>query len=51
MPIRNVVTRLRTKCGEIKLTAFSADRIQFDDQTCILVVSGDVSSHDPKMIH
>jgi PAS domain S-box-containing protein len=50
-PIRNVVTRLRTKCGEIKLTAFSADRIQFDDQTCILVVSGDVSSHDPKMIH
>ncbi len=50
-PIRNVVTRLRTKCGEIKLTAFSADRIQFDGQSCILVVSGDVSSHDPKTIH
>ncbi len=50
-PIRNVVTRLRTKCGEIKLTAFSADRIQFDGQSCILVVSGDVSSHAPKTIH
>jgi len=49
--IRNVVTRLRTKCGEIKLTTFSADRIQFDGQSCILVVSGDVSSHDPKTIH
>lgn len=50
-PMRNVVTRLRTKCGEIKLTAFSADRIQFDGQSCILVVSGDVSSHVPKTIH
>jgi PAS domain S-box-containing protein len=27
-PIRNVITRLRTKAGEIKLTAYSADRIQ-----------------------
>jgi PAS domain S-box-containing protein len=50
-PIRNVVTRLRTKCGEIKLTAFSADRIQFGGQSCLLVVSGDVSSHLPKTIH
>jgi PAS domain S-box-containing protein len=50
-PIRNVVTRLRTKCGEIKLTSFSADHIQFDEQTCLLVVSGDVSSHAPKTIH
>jgi PAS domain S-box-containing protein len=49
-PIRDVVTRLRTKCGEIKLTAFSADRIQFDGQSCILVVSGDLN-HEPKMIH
>jgi PAS domain S-box-containing protein len=49
-PIRNVVTRLRAKSGEFKLTAFSADRIQFDGQSCILVVSGDVN-HDPKTIH
>jgi PAS domain S-box-containing protein len=41
-PIRNVITRLRTKSGEIKLTAYSADKIQFDGQTCILAVSGDV---------
>jgi PAS domain S-box-containing protein len=49
-PIRNVVTRLRTKSGELKLTAFSADRIQFDGQSCLLAVSGDVN-HDPKTIH
>ena len=47
-PIRNVITRLRTKSGEIKLTAYSADRIQFDGQTCILAVSEDVVTHDPK---
>ena len=38
-PIRNVITRLRTKAGVVKLTAYSADRIQFDGQTCILAVS------------
>jgi PAS domain S-box-containing protein len=41
-PIRNLMTRLRTKSGEIKLTVYSADKIEFDDQTCILAVSGDV---------
>src|SRR5712692_6467908 len=38
-PIRNVITRLRTKSGEVKLTAYSADKIQFDGQSCILAVS------------
>ncbi len=47
-PIRNVITRLRTKSGEIKLTAYSADRIEFDGQTCILALSEDVVTHDPK---
>ncbi len=46
--VRNVITRLRTKSGETKLTAYSADRIQFEGQTCILAVSGDVVIHDPK---
>ena len=50
-PVRNVVTHLRVKSGEIKLTAFSADRIQFDGETCILAVSEDVSIYDPKRIH
>jgi PAS domain S-box-containing protein len=50
-PVRNVVTRLRIKSGEIKLTAFSADRIQFDGEICILAVSEDVSIYDPKRIH
>jgi PAS domain S-box-containing protein len=40
--VRNVVTRLRLRSGEIKLTAYSADRIQFDGQTCILAVSEDI---------
>ena len=47
-PIRNVITRLRTKSGEIKLSAYSADRIQFDGQNCILALSEDVLTHDPK---
>jgi PAS domain S-box-containing protein len=45
-PIRNVITRLRTKSGEVKLTAYSADRIQFDGQSCILAVSEDLPEHD-----
>jgi PAS domain S-box-containing protein len=47
-PIRSVMTRLRAKSGEIKLTAYSADRIEFDGQRCILAVSEDVVIHDPK---
>jgi len=42
-PIRNVMTRLRTKSGEIRTSAYSADKIQFDGQSCILAVSEDVS--------
>ena len=45
-PIRNVITRLRTKSGQIKLTAYSADRIQFDGQPCILAVSEDLPEYD-----
>ena len=41
-PVRNVITRLRNKTGEIRITAYSADKIQFDGQTCILAVSEDV---------
>lgn len=41
-PVRNVITRLRTKAGQIKITAYSVDKIQFDGQTCILAVSEDV---------
>ncbi|MGB9073265.1 MAG: PAS domain S-box protein [Terriglobales bacterium] len=46
-PIRNVITRLRVKSGEIKLTAYSADKIQFEGQACILAVSEDVPAYDP----
>jgi PAS domain S-box-containing protein len=41
-PIRNVLTRLRAKSGELKITAYSADMIQFDGQSCILAVSEDL---------
>jgi PAS domain S-box-containing protein len=50
-PIRNVITRLRTKSGEIKLTAYSADRIQFDGQSCILAVSEDLPEYDKEKVN
>ena len=46
-PIRNVITRLRTKSGEIRITAYSADKIQFDGQTCVLAVSEDLPENNP----
>jgi PAS domain S-box-containing protein len=46
-PIQNVMTRLRTKSGEIKITAYSADRIHFEGQSCILAVSEDLPQVDP----
>jgi len=48
-PIRNVITRLRTKSGEIKITAYSADKIQFDGQSCILAVSEDLPDGDKSL--
>jgi PAS domain S-box-containing protein len=50
-PIRNVITRLRTKSGEIKLTAYSADRMQFDGQSCILAVSEDLPEYDQQKVN
>jgi PAS domain S-box-containing protein len=47
-PVRNVITWLRTKSGEVKLTAYSADRIHFDGQPCILAVSEDLPEYNPK---
>jgi PAS domain S-box-containing protein len=46
-PIRNIITRLRTKSGEIKTTAYSADKIQFDGQSCVLAVSEDLPDFEP----
>lgn len=48
MPIRNVITRIRTKTGDLKLTAYSADRIHFDGEPCILAVSEDLPEFDKK---
>jgi PAS domain S-box-containing protein len=45
-PVRNVITRLRTKSGELKLTVYSAERICFDGQCCIIAVSEDVPEYD-----
>jgi len=41
-----IVTRVRTKSGELKLTSYSADRIQFDGQNCIFAVSEDIRTSD-----
>jgi PAS domain S-box-containing protein len=41
--VRNRITWLRTKSGEVKLTAYSADRIHFDGQPCVVGVSEDLA--------
>ena len=46
VPIRNMMARLRTKSGQIKLTAYSASKIQFEGETCILAISEDVHQYD-----
>jgi PAS domain S-box-containing protein len=46
--VRNKITWLRTKSGEIKLTAYSADRIHFDGQPCVLAVSEDLPEFDQR---
>jgi PAS domain S-box-containing protein len=48
IPVRNVITWLRTKSGEVKLTAYSADRLHFDGQSCVLAVSEDLPEYDQK---
>jgi PAS domain S-box-containing protein len=48
MPIRNVITRIRTKSGDLKLTAYSADRIHFNGEPCVLAVSEDLPEFDKK---
>ncbi len=48
-PIRNLTARLRTKSGDIKTTTYSADKIQFDGQTCVLAVSEDLPSTSAKV--
>jgi PAS domain S-box-containing protein len=48
-PIQNVITRIRTKSGEVKVTAYSADKIQFDGQSCILAVSEDLPVNDKSL--
>ena len=45
-PIRNMMARLRTKSGQVKLTAYSASKIQFEGETCILAISEDVHQYD-----
>ena len=47
-PIRNIIARIRTKSGEVKLTAYSADKVQFDGQPCILAVSEDLLECEPR---
>ena len=46
-PIRNVITRLRSKSGEIKCTAYSADWMQIEGRTCIFAVSQEVLPSEP----
>lgn len=47
--IRNMIALLRSKTGELKVTAYSADRIQFEGENCVLAVSGDVPRLDSNL--
>jgi PAS domain S-box-containing protein len=49
--VRNKITWLRTKSGEVKLTAYSADRIHFDGQPCILAVSEDLPEYNQHKVN
>jgi PAS domain S-box-containing protein len=51
VPIRNVVARLRTKSGDLKLTTYSADKIHFDGQDCVLAVSEDMPKYERQQIN
>jgi PAS domain S-box-containing protein len=45
-PVRDIIIRLRTKSGQVKVSACSADKIQFDGQACLLAVSQDLPDTD-----
>jgi hypothetical protein len=45
-PIHNIMTGLRLKSGEVKVTACCASRIQFEGESCILAVSEDLPQID-----
>jgi PAS domain S-box-containing protein len=49
--VRNKITWLRTKSGDVKLTAYSADRIHFDGQPCILAVSEDLPEYNQRKVN
>lgn len=49
--VRNVITRLRTKSGELRLTAYSASRIRFEGKECVLAVSGDIPDVEAKQMN
>ncbi len=44
----NKITWLRAKSGEIKFTVYSADRIHFDGQPCVLAVPEDLPELDSR---
>ena len=46
-PVRNIITRIHTKSGEIKVITYSADRIQFGGKPCVLAVSEEILRFDP----
>jgi hypothetical protein len=49
--VRNKITWLRTKSGDVKLTAYSADRIHFDGQSCVLAVSADLPEYNQHKVN
>jgi PAS domain S-box-containing protein len=50
-PARNCITRFRTKSGDLIVTVFSADTIEFDGQRCLLAVSEDVLEYEKQKLN
>lgn len=50
-PARNCITRFRTKSGNLIVTVFSADTIEFDGQSCLLAVSEDVLEYEKQKLN
>jgi PAS domain S-box-containing protein len=46
-PVRNLIARIHTKSGEIKVITYSADRIQFEGKACVLAISEEILRFDP----
>jgi PAS domain S-box-containing protein len=51
LPIRDFMTRFRTKRGDLILTSYSADTIRLGGQTCLIAVSQDAPKRQSQVLN